>query len=109
MPQMQHAESRAIRIGRHLAGSNIHAGSGREDRGSTGWNRDLDAAETMPFAQLDALAEPVIRTDPAADVFSITEATERHRLKFGGPGRSRHFQRNAVFSWADLDVTAWKA
>ena len=61
--------------------------------GDLGAVRDLDPAEAMAAAQVDALAQPVVGADhPATHVFGVAQPAERRGLELGRSGPAREIE-----------------
>ena len=78
--------------------------------GDLGRVRDLDPAEAVPAAELDALAQPVVGADhPATHIFGVAQPAQGCRLQLGRSGLAREIEAPAVLAQAARDVAAGKA
>ena len=61
--------------------------------GDLGRVRDLDPAEAVPAAELDALAQPVVGADhPATHIFGVAQPAQGCGLQFGRSGPAREIE-----------------
>ena len=78
--------------------------------GDLGQVRDLDPAEAVAAAELDALAEPLVGADhPAAYVLGVAQPAQGRGLQLRLLSPAREVEAPTVLAQAARDVAAWEA